>query len=92
MHHIQLTLSGAYSPQMKDEALQSRPDYVRMIQTIQGHGTANIWYFYISLGGMSACEAVRIGWLDIPTQPEGRGEWRFYDSYGSRIIMPMHGA
>lgn len=35
-----------------------------MIQTIQGHGAANIWYFYISLGGMSACEAVRIGWLD----------------------------
>ena len=58
----------------------SRDDFVQMVQLVQENGAADLWRFELCvnmLGGQEGCDAMRIGWLDVPQQPTLRGEWRF---------------
>ncbi len=59
----------------------SRDHFVQMVQRVQENGAAGLWSFALN-ANLSAhqggCEAIRVGWLDVPQQPTLRGEWRFY--------------
>ena len=51
-----------------------------MVQRVQDSGAANLWRLELCLavpGDQEGCDAMRIGWLDVPRQPTLRGEWRF---------------
>ena len=73
--------------------LWSRGDFVQMVQRVQENGAAGLWSFELNAavpfrqeGPMvtcrkGGCEATRVGWLDVPWQPELRGEWQF-DIFG----------
>ena len=56
--------------------LWSRGNFVQMVQTIQESGAAGLRSFELRTT-MEGCEAMRVGWLDVPRQPTLRGEWRF---------------
>ena len=52
-----------------------------MVQWVQENGAAGLWIFALKVtlsGRQGGCEAMRVGWLDVPSQPTLRGEWRFY--------------
>ena len=56
-----------------------------MVQRVQENGAADLWSFELrgNAGGWrQGCEAMRVGWLDVPRQLTLRGEWRF-DIWGS---------
>src|SRR5258708_38674424 len=60
--------------------LWSTSDVVEMVQTMQESGAADLWSFELQsdvLDRHRGCRAMRIGWLDVPSQPKLRGEWRF---------------
>ena len=66
-----------------------------MVQRVQENGAAGLWSFELHAmvsGYREGCEAMRIGWLDVPRQPTLRGEWRF-DVCGSSSDsdMPISG-
>ena len=80
MQHIQLKFMDPvrdYSD--RNKSFWSRDDYVYMIAIIQEGGAGDLWSFNIeghSMGWQEGCLAERIGWLDIASQPELKGEWR----------------
>lgn len=61
-----------------------------MVQRVQENGAAGLWSFELDAtllfrkgsGRNEGCEAMRVGWLDVPWQPKLRGEWQF-DIFGS---------
>ena len=62
------------------EPLWSREDFAQMVQEVQEAGAADLWGLELHVamvGGREACDAMRIGWLDVPWRPTLRGEWRF---------------
>ena len=60
-----------------------------MVQRLQENGAAGLWSFELDATGpyfqkgltdacpQEGCEAIRVGWADIPRQPTLRGEWQF---------------
>ena len=56
-----------------------------MVQRVQENGAAGLWSFELDATvsfRKEGCEAMRVGWLDVPWQPKLRGEWQF-DIFGS---------
>ena len=48
-----------------------------MVQWVQENGAAGLWIFALKVtlsGRQGGCEAMRVGWLDVPSQPTLRGE------------------
>ena len=83
--HIRLYPSERPSLEDRVEPLWSRGEYIQMVQTVQENGASGLRSFILkgwSLYWTKGCEAMRIGWLDIPQQPTLTGEWRFDISKG----------
>ena len=79
MVHIQLFLWDSVTPPTGGKVLWSRSNFVQMIHTVQENGAADLGSFelHVSLiDRLVGCQATRVGWLDVPWQPEFRGEWR----------------
>ena len=78
MRHIRLPLWLVVPPD-GNKVMWSRSDFVQMIQTVQENGAADLSSFgpqvYMQ-GGHGGCLARRVGWLDVPRQPNLKGEWR----------------
>ena len=60
------------------ELVQSEADFIRMMQMVQKGGAAD--FEYISIGTLVGrvdqfYQAERVGWVDVPSQPEFKGEW-----------------
>ena len=99
MYYILLSLNEHRGASPSSIPLQPRAEFVQMIQMVQGGGATNLWYFCFMSdvsGKCKGCEAVRIGWLDVPSQPELKGEWKV-SVFGisledSDTPMPMPGA
>ena len=56
-----------------------------MVRRVQENGAASLWSFELVVLVSflkEGCEATRVGWLDVPQQPNLRGEWKF-DIFGS---------
>ena len=80
MVHIRLHPSSSQIPANCFNPLWSRGDFVQMVQRVQENGAADLWRLELRvamLGGQEGCDAMRIGWLDVPRQPKLKGEWRF---------------
>ena len=73
--------------------LWSRGNFVQMVQKVQENGAAELWSFELRTT-MEGCEAMRVGWLDVPRQPTLRGEWQFEvcgSSSDSEMPIPASG-
>ena len=81
MVHIQIYPSLRGDPGGLFGPLWSRGNFVQMVQRVQENGASGLWSFELHAnnesGWQEGCEAMRIGWLDVPRQPALRGEWRF---------------
>ncbi len=80
MLHIRLNLRDIVPLLDGRDVLWSTSDFVEMIQTIQETGAADLWSFELQIDVVEkhgGCQAMRVGWLDVPSQPKLRGEWRF---------------
>ena len=56
-----------------------------MVRMVQENGAAGLWSLELNITGSfhkNGCEARRVGWSDVPQQPNLRGEWKF-DIFGS---------
>jgi hypothetical protein len=81
MVHIRMHLLAIHIPFLDGRSLLSRGDFVQMVQKVQESGASDLWSFQLSVhvgGRRESCEAIRVGWLDVPWQPMLRGEWKFY--------------
>jgi hypothetical protein len=81
MVHIRMHLLALCVPFLDGRSLLSRGDFVQMVQRVQESGAADLWSFQLSVhvgGRRESCEAIRVGWLDVPWQPMLRGEWKFH--------------
>jgi hypothetical protein len=81
MVHILIYLSFICLPPVAGRPLFSRDDCVQMVQMVQESGAANLWSLQLVIYVMhrpEICEAIRVGWLDVPCQPTLRGEWQFH--------------
>jgi len=79
MFHIRLFLWVSVDPLNERKALWSRSDFVQMIHMVQENGAADLGSFELQVDLADRNEgfqAMRVGWLDVPWQPEFRGEWR----------------
>ena len=79
--HIRLYPSVIRVPPGHFRRLWSRGDFVQMVQRLQENGAAGLRSFELRAVvsfRQQGCEAIRVGWLDIPRQPTLRGEWQFY--------------
>jgi len=68
------------------KVLWSRSDFVSMIQAVQERGAANLWSFELQVDlrrRTKGYQAMRVGWLDVPWQPDFKGEWRLNQLGGS---------
>jgi len=77
MLHIRLFLWGDAPDGSK--VSWSRSEFAQMIQAVQKSGATELWSFELRVDLVDrheGCQAMRIGWLDVPWQPEFRGEWR----------------
>ena len=80
MAYIQVYLLASDVPPLDGKSLFSRHDFVQMVQRVQENGAADLWSFRISIyvqGTREICDAIRVGWIDVPSQPTLRGEWQF---------------
>ena len=80
MVYIQVYLLASDVPPLDGKSLFSRRDFVQMVQRVQENGAANLQSFRIGInvrGTREICEAIRVGWLEAPSQPTLRGEWQF---------------
>ena len=85
MVHIRIFPLVNNLPEDRVEPEWSRGDYIQMIKRVQENGAAGLWSFelmIVSLCWQEGCEAMRVGWLDVPRQPTLRGEWQF-DLFGT---------
>ena len=80
--HIRLELDVPFDliPRRRVKPTWSRDDFVQMVRWVQENGAAGLWSFELRgewdkwrEGG----DATRVGWLDVPSQPTLRGEWKF---------------
>ena len=81
MVYIRMHLLADDVPRLDGKSLFSRRDFVQMVQRVQENGAADLWSFRISIrvrAMQESCEATRVGWLDVPSQPTLRGEWKIY--------------
>ena len=79
MTHIRLSLWDSVDPPNESKVLWARSDFVQMIHTVQENGAADLGSLDLQVGLVDRHEgfqATRVGWLDVPWQPEFRGEWR----------------
>ena len=86
MVYIQVYLLANDAPPFNGKSLFSRRDFVQMVQKVQENGAADLLSFRIGInvrGVREICDAIRVGWIDVPSQPTLRGEWKF-DIQGSR--------
>ena len=80
MAYIQVYLFASDVPPLDGKSLFSRLDFVQMVQRVQENGAADLWSFRIGInvrGVREICDAIRVGWLDVPSQPTLGGEWQF---------------
>ena len=85
MVHIRLYPTKIRVPPGHLGPLWSRDDFVQMVQQLQENGAAGLRGLDLRAVvsfRQEGCEAIRIGWMDVPQQPTLRGEWRF-DMFGS---------
>ena len=85
MRHIRLLIDAIVPLPDGSKVMWSRSDFVQMIQTVQESGAADLLSFelQVNVGGRNGgCRARRVGWLDVPSQPKFKGEWRV-DPLGS---------
>ena len=58
---------------------------MQIVQRLQENGAAGLRSLDLRVNvsfRQEGCEAIRIGWMDVPRQPTLRGEWLF-DMVGS---------
>ena len=99
MRHIRLFFWVIVSPPEGNKVMWSRSDFVQMIQTVQENGAVDLSSFELQVNvedRHGGCRAERVGWLDVPRQPNLKGEWRV-DSLGifseeAGTILPAPGA
>src|SRR5258706_3546420 len=85
MVHIRLYPSIIRVPLDPVMPLWSRGNFVQMVQRVQENGAAGLRSLELRAivsSRQEGCEAMRVGWLDVPRQPTLRGEWQF-DIHGS---------
>ena len=79
MRHIRLLIYAFVPLPDGSKVMWSRSDFVQMIQTVQESGAADLLSFELEVdvqGRNEGCRARRVGWLDVPSQPKFKGEWR----------------
>ena len=79
MAHIRLFLTDSVGPLNESTPLWSESNFVQMIHMVQENGAVDILSFDLQVDLVDrneGCQAKRVGWLDVPWQPEFRGEWR----------------
>ena len=79
MAYIRMYLLASDVPPLDGKSLFSRRDFVQMVQRVQENGAADLWTFRIGVnvrGMRKICQAMRLGWLDVPSQPTLKGEWK----------------
>ena len=83
MIHIHLYPTYRITPN-RFGPLWSRGDFIQMVQRVQENGAVGLWSFELRtvVLGFEGCEAIRVGWLDVPQQQTLKGEWKF-DIWGS---------
>ena len=78
MVHIQISPFGGPIHDGRVGPVWSRGDYIQMVQSVQENGASGLWSFkFQAFSSSEGCDAMRIGWLDVPQQPTLKGEWRF---------------
>jgi len=79
MTHIRLSLWDDQRFLFQGKSLWSRSDFVQMVQRVQKSGAVDLWSFVLQVvlpNRREGCQAMRVGWLDVPRQPTLRGEWQ----------------
>ena len=85
MRHIRVLIDAIVPLPDGSKVMWSKSDFVQMIQTVQESGAADLLSFELEVdvqGSNGGCRAKRVGWLDVPSQPYFKGEWRV-DALGS---------
>ena len=69
MVYIRMYLLANDVPPLDGKSLFSRRDFVQMVQRVQENGAADLCSFRIRIrvrAMQESCEAMRVGWLDVP--------------------------
>ena len=85
MRHIRVLIDAIVPLPDGSKVMWSSNDFVQMIQTVQEGGAADLLSFELQVDVQDrsgGCRARRVGWLDVPSQPKFKGEWRV-DALGS---------